>query len=59
MVEMMKFREKQPKYERCVLCNQQTDVLVGMPVKDREHYIAAAGQICQKCYLETYIKQEK
>lgn len=43
MMEMMKSIEKQPKYENCVLCGHQTDVLVNVPIKDREHYIEAAG----------------
>ena len=51
MIEMMRSIEKQTKYESCVLCGQQMNVPVDVPIKDREHYIDSVGQLCQKCFL--------
>ena len=55
---MMKPIEKQPKYERCILCGQQTDVLVNMPVMDREHYIEATGSFVRNAILKLMLKRK-
>lgn len=59
MIEMMRSIEKQTQYEGCVLCGQQTNVPVDVPIRDREHYIDSVGQLCQKCFFETYVKKQK
>lgn len=59
MIEIMRSIEKHTEYESCVLCGQQTNISVDVPIKDREHYINSVGQLCQKCFFETYVKNQK
>ena len=56
MMKMTSSNEKQTKYESCVLCGQQTNVPVDALITEREHYIDSVGQLCQKCFFETYVK---
>ena len=59
MIEMIKSYKKQLKYEKCILCGNLTDIQVDTPVKEREHYIETSGQLCRKCYFETYVRKSR
>ncbi len=43
-------------HERCVICGKRTDVQKDTPVKDRKYYVETAGQLCEDCYVDIYIK---
>jgi hypothetical protein len=45
---------KEIEFEKCVLCEEQTDVPKNLPIELREHYVEGAGQLCPKCYLDCY-----
>lgn len=38
------------KYEKCVLCGSQVEVLQETYIQNRECYILGVGQLCQKCH---------
>lgn len=38
--------------ERCVLCGNDTGVLVDLPADARKHYINGVGQLCEDCYIK-------
>ena len=40
------------KYERCICCKEQTNVLRATPVDEREYFIHGCGQLCPSCYRE-------
>jgi recombinational DNA repair protein (RecF pathway) len=42
------------KYEDCVSCGTTTNVPVNQNVDHRAHYVEGAGQLCPKCYSDTY-----
>ncbi len=39
--------------EYCVLCGCETEYTRETPIEQRRCYVAAVGQLCGKCYLET------
>lgn len=43
------------EYETCVLCGQQTEYKIDVPVEFRSEFIPGAGQLCKKCYRELYL----
>ncbi len=44
------------KFEECVLCHCKTDVPTNTPVAFRKNYVVGVGELCDKCYLEVYVK---
>ena len=43
--------------EKCVICGSETPYRVSTPINQREFYVEGAGQVCQKCYYECYIRK--
>ncbi len=43
--------------EKCILCGKETEYINNTPIEDRQFYIEGAGQLCQNCYYDLYIKQ--
>lgn len=43
------------KKETCVLCGRLAEEEKEQPVSERKYYIEGAGQLCRKCYQETYV----
>lgn len=47
-------------FEKCVICNIETDVPVNQHIDFRENYIEGGGQLCKKCFnnldYKKYIK---
>ena len=43
---------KEKETERCILCGNDTGVLVGLPADARKHYIDGVGQLCEDCYIK-------
>lgn len=42
------------KYERCVLCGKDTNVLLTQHIDMRPNYVEGIGQLCYKCWREVY-----
>ena len=40
--------------EFCVVCKEETNVPEGQPVSERRFYIEAAGQLCRRCFYDSY-----
>ena len=42
--------------ERCVIpsCDAETPYEVTTPIDQRAHYVEGSGQLCQKCFMDTY-----
>lgn len=52
---MQKINEdKKVVYEKCALCGEVTDILIDLPIDKRIRYISPIGQLCRKCWIETY-----
>ena len=49
--------EKTP--EHCVLCGKITPYFTDTPIKERDYYIQAAGQLCGECYAQTVLGDRK
>jgi recombinational DNA repair protein (RecF pathway) len=48
-------KEKAPnKYDKCVLCNTDTEYDEFDHIDSRYFYVEGAGQLCPKCWNETY-----
>ncbi len=47
------------EYEKCVICGTVTDVMKDTPIAERQEYIEGTGQLCQKCYFDTCVKNLK
>lgn len=45
--------------DKCVVCGASTDYSVETPIGERAYYIEGAGQLCQKCYYEIYLKKQE
>ncbi len=45
--------------ERCIMCGNDTGVLVGLPADARKHYINGVGQLCEDCYLKVSVSSQK
>ncbi len=48
---------KENEMETCVLCGKTTEVPRNLSVEKREFYVEGAGQLCQSCYYELYIRK--
>lgn len=42
------------EFERCVLCEELTNVKKETPINQREYYVEFVGQLDGQCYLKTY-----
>jgi hypothetical protein len=42
--------------EKCVMCGRETPYTKNTHIDLREYYIEGAGQLCEKCYKEIYLK---
>ena len=42
--------------EKCVLCGKDTPYETTTPVQYRKCYMDGAGQLCEICFCETYMK---
>lgn len=38
-------------YEKCIMCNKETETLKTTHVDFRYGYVEGAGQMCRECYL--------
>jgi hypothetical protein len=47
-------KEEFMKTEICIVCGVDTNVPKHLNVDLREHYVEGAGQMCKKCWDETY-----
>lgn len=48
---------KQTEIEKCISCGAETPYTITTHIDQRKHYIEGAGQLCVKCYNETYNKK--
>jgi hypothetical protein len=48
--------EKQPDIEHCVVCGSVTEYTKETPLNERIGYVEGAGQLCQDCYKDLYLK---
>lgn len=46
--------EKNDKFETCVMCGKETDVLKVSHINNRTTYVEGAGQLCVECYTKVY-----
>ena len=42
--------------ERCVMCDAKTKYTSQVPIIQRNYYVEGAGQLCEKCYRNLYVK---
>ena len=40
--------------EFCVVCNEETNVPDDRPVSKRRFYVEASGQLCRRCFYDSY-----
>ena len=45
--------------DKCVVCGAETKYGPNIPISEREFYVEGAGQLCQKCYYDLYIKKNR
>jgi hypothetical protein len=43
-------------YEDCVLCGIETEYMIDDNIDERECYVEGSGQLCKKCWKDTYKK---
>ena len=53
----MKKKETKNNREPCVVCGKDTGYVKETPISQRMNYVEGAGQLCQKCYTEIYVKK--
>ena len=53
----MKKKETKNNRELCVVCGKDAGYTKETPISQRKNYIEGAGQLCQKCYTEIYVKK--
>ncbi len=41
--------------EYCVLCHGDTGYRKTTPIDQRSYYVEGCGQLCEDCYMETYL----
>ncbi len=59
MSKTNEINENLKDYEKCVICGTVTDVKYDTPLVERKEYIEGTGQLCRKCYFETFVKNSK
>lgn len=50
----METKETKPEMEICIYCGVETNVPKDLHIDFREYYVEGAGQLCRKCFNETY-----
>jgi hypothetical protein len=45
------------QFEKCVICNIETDVPVNEHIDFRKNYIEGGGQFCEQCYIDLDTKK--
>ena len=40
--------------EFCYMCNEETNVPKARPISERRYYVEAAGQLCRRCFYDSY-----
>ena len=40
--------------EVCAMCGDQTNVPANRPISKRRYYVEAAGQLCRRCFYDSY-----
>ncbi|MBP3495165.1 MAG: hypothetical protein J6K52_03045 [Clostridia bacterium] len=50
---------KEEKKEKCLVCGKETEYLISTPIQERLFYIEGAGQFCQACHYDIYIKKNR
>ncbi len=40
--------------DKCVSCTKETKYDKSTPIQYRYHYVEGGGQLCKKCWRETY-----
>jgi hypothetical protein len=46
--------EVKPETEKCILCEEQTNVPINQNIENRSFYVEGAGQLCESCYNKIY-----
>tara|TARA_Y100000591_G_C21602912_1_gene578915 strand:- start:42 stop:323 length:282 start_codon:yes stop_codon:yes gene_type:complete len=41
-------------YERCLVCNSNTNFHISTPISSRKWFVIGMGQLCSSCYMATY-----
>ena len=57
MCENKKASNQKTINDKCVICHCETDYSHDSHINDRKYYVEGAGQLCEKCYYEIYIKK--
>lgn len=45
--------------DTCVCCDCDTGIPKTMPISKRQNYIIGAGQLCNNCYVNLYIRHNE
>lgn len=43
--------------ERCIICGKEVGYDFNAPIQERRFYVEGAGQLCEECYYNLYIKK--
>lgn len=49
--------ESDDPIERCIVCGAETPYRFSTPISERNFYDIGAGQLCEKCHFELYVKK--
>ncbi len=52
--ERIKIANTDKCYEYCTLCWSKTNIQKHTPVQFRRYYVEGVGQLCPKCYRDSY-----
>lgn len=53
-----KIKKENSIYETCIICGEKTEVLMSVPIEEREFYIVGSGQLCRSCYFSAYVENK-
>ncbi len=45
------------QFENCIICGEETQILMSTPIDCRENYVYGCGQLCAKCANEIRQKE--
>ncbi|MBQ3020191.1 MAG: hypothetical protein IJD77_06370 [Clostridia bacterium] len=51
--------DKEKNIEKCVICGKETGYTYNVSIGERQFYIEGAGQLCEQCYYELYVKNNR
>lgn len=46
-------------YEKCIICNKETNIPINRHIDLRENYVEGAGQLCPECNKEIDVFYKK